>query len=130
VILRDRNWLEFLSVLDAAFAPLNTAPGNKEGEEACITAVDSARTLFIEVAERDGSTDRSGLLAQLELEKRSQNHGIAAGQRSCIDCLYMLNVSVERAYDNGEAHEGVYSSCGRQAMLLRGHEALLDVDRQ
>jgi N-terminal acetyltransferase B complex non-catalytic subunit len=41
--------------------------------------MESAQALFKEVAERDGSTDRSGLLAQLELEKRSRAHGISEG---------------------------------------------------
>lgn len=33
----------------------------------------------MKIAEKDGSKDRSGLLAQLELEKRSRAHGVTDG---------------------------------------------------
>ncbi|KAI0035924.1 N-acetyltransferase B complex non catalytic subunit-domain-containing protein [Vararia minispora EC-137] len=64
----DRNWLEFLSVLDA-HCPTS-------GEKPLPESVGQAREFFVKVAEKDGKKDRSGLLAQLELEKRARAHGI------------------------------------------------------
>jgi hypothetical protein len=104
---------------------VNSAESENGGKEACIAAVDGARTLFVEVAERDGTTDRSGLLAQLELERRYQTHGFAAGQRSCIHHHHLeLKLAFGRLSANSEAHEGVCSSDWRQALLLRRHETL------
>jgi N-terminal acetyltransferase B complex non-catalytic subunit len=66
-------------VLDATFSPVVTSKDKTtqpEGREKCATAVEDARALFIEVAERDGNADRSGLLAQLELEKRCRKYNL------------------------------------------------------
>lgn len=72
---RDRNWLEFLAVLDATFT--------SKVESEISTAVDHARNLFNKVAEEDGIEDRTGLLALLELEKRAQAHGVSTGTYKC-----------------------------------------------
>jgi N-terminal acetyltransferase B complex non-catalytic subunit len=73
---RDRNWLEFLSVLDAHCPPSGVT-------ESSVTPsaepVAQARDFFLQVAIKDGKKDRSALLAQLELEKRARAHGISDG---------------------------------------------------
>ena len=66
---RDRNWLEFLAILDATFS----AEGNTT------ELVESTRKFFTEIAERDGKKDRSGPLALLELEKRVVERSISKG---------------------------------------------------
>ncbi|KAI0780924.1 actin cytoskeleton organization protein [Trametes elegans] len=75
---QDRNWLEFLTVVDAAFADLTS---DAEDADAAKTAASGrilkTRELFGKVAEADGVKDRSGHLALLELEKRARQHGLA-----------------------------------------------------
>ena len=66
---RDRNWLEFLAVLDATFSA--------EGDTT--EFVESTRKFLTEIAERDGQKDRSGPLALLELEKRAKERSISKG---------------------------------------------------
>lgn len=79
--LRDRNWLEFLAVLDATFADLDTEGSVTEAAKAaCAERIAHAQELFGKVVEVDGVKERAGHLALLELEKRSQQHGLAAGQ--------------------------------------------------
>ncbi|KAF9792094.1 actin cytoskeleton organization protein [Thelephora terrestris] len=63
----DRNWLEFLAVLDATFSM----------EESAVERVEEARKFFSEIAELDGRKDRSGPLALLELEKRARERSIS-----------------------------------------------------
>ena len=69
ISFRDRNWLEFLAILDATFSMEGNAT----------QYVEEARTFFAEVAERDGRKDRSGPLALLELEKRAKDRSIYKG---------------------------------------------------
>jgi len=79
---RDRNWLEFLAVLDATFSA--------EGDTTEL--VESARKFFTEIAERDGQKDRSGPLALLELEKRVMERSISKGTSNTRpDRLFTLN---------------------------------------
>jgi len=84
-VIRDRNWLEFLAVLDATFdflviSPTDVAPTILEGaKKECATKVQETRALFTRVVEEDGCKDRSGLLALLELEKRARDHGVSEG---------------------------------------------------
>lgn len=66
---RDRNWLEFLAVLDATFSA--------EGDT--VEYVGATRAFFNEIAERDGRKDRSSSLALLELEKRARERSISKG---------------------------------------------------
>lgn len=74
---RDRNWLEFLAVLDGALpdtTPLKIAEA--EGRD----KITHAQELFVKIAEEDGLKDRSGQLALLDLEKRARLHGLSQGQ--------------------------------------------------
>lgn len=66
---RDRNWLEFLAILDATF----TAEGNTADH------VEETRNFFAKIAQRDEKKDRSGALALLELEKRAKECSISKG---------------------------------------------------
>ena len=67
---RDRNWLEFLAVLDAAFA-------NPEDKLVTLENITKTREFFGKAVEEDGVKDRSAHLGLLELEKRSRQHGLA-----------------------------------------------------
>ncbi|KAJ7940559.1 actin cytoskeleton organization protein [Mycena leptocephala] len=84
----DRNWLEFLSVLDATFSSLQ---GDQEQDESVKTASSShvAKTqeLFTKLALQDGHKDRSALLALLELEKRARLHGISNDTNRMVDLM-------------------------------------------
>ncbi|TFK76275.1 actin cytoskeleton organization protein [Pluteus cervinus] len=65
---KDRNWLEFLAVLDATF----------EGpEKPTAESIEHAVHLFTSVAEIDGTKDRTGLLALLEVEKRARQSNLS-----------------------------------------------------
>ncbi|KAF5381081.1 hypothetical protein D9615_004014 [Tricholomella constricta] len=83
VDLKDRNWLEFLSILDATFSYLT--PSNNIGlsstsetsRSECIGHLAKTEALFTRIAQEDGTKDRSAALALLELEKRAQTHGIS-----------------------------------------------------
>ncbi|KAG5635534.1 hypothetical protein H0H81_010946 [Sphagnurus paluster] len=85
VDLKDRNWLEFLSILDAAFSYLDSSqnsesPSVDETARAnCTKHVSKIRELFTQIAQEDGTKDRSASLALLELENRSRIHGISTG---------------------------------------------------
>ena len=70
-LCRDRNWLEFISVLDATFLP-STQPD-------LVQRVAKTRDLFIKTAEQDGGHDRTAWLAQMELEKRCAIHEVPLG---------------------------------------------------
>ncbi|KAG6899742.1 hypothetical protein C0993_007271 [Termitomyces sp. T159_Od127] len=72
----DRNWLEFLSVLDATFSyfsPSDESISPVEGLE----HVRKTKEFFVRIAGEDGAKDRSAALALLELEKRARVHGIS-----------------------------------------------------
>ncbi|EGN93256.1 hypothetical protein SERLA73DRAFT_172175 [Serpula lacrymans var. lacrymans S7.3] len=87
---RDRNWLEFLSVLDATFSTVSS-PHQQEVTEAvkseCIECISKARQFFTEIAEGDGRKDRSGFLALLELEKRSITNGLVSDQTELLTLM-------------------------------------------
>ncbi|KAI0362109.1 actin cytoskeleton organization protein [Trametes cingulata] len=75
---KDRNWLEFLAVLDGTFADLTSDPSDVEAAKAAVAErIPKTREFFGKVVEEDGVKDRSGHLALLELEKRSRHHGLA-----------------------------------------------------
>lgn len=77
---RDRNWLEFIAVLDATFVDLTVDVADKEAAKtACAERITQARELFSAVVEEDGVKERAGHLGLLELEKRSIQHGLATG---------------------------------------------------
>ncbi|KAJ2932908.1 hypothetical protein H1R20_g4212, partial [Candolleomyces eurysporus] len=77
---RDRNWLEFLAVLDATFAQSSEGPDPA-------SKVQQSRELFEHVAKEDGSKDRSGPLALLELEKRAKESGVSSEPSRMNDLL-------------------------------------------
>lgn len=79
---RDRNWLEFLSVLDATVLYDAASHGEENTADSatieCSQRIQRTRELFIGIANEDGQKDRSGLLALLELEKRARARGLSA----------------------------------------------------
>ncbi|TCD64660.1 hypothetical protein EIP91_003821 [Steccherinum ochraceum] len=75
---KDRNWLEFLSVLDATFWDVTSVPEpTEEAREACKKHITQTQNLLQQVADLDGLKDRSGMLGLLELEKRARQHGFS-----------------------------------------------------
>lgn len=64
-IWRDRNWLNFLSILNATFSHVEKAEHIHKTEK-----------LFHDLAQLDGNSDRSSLLALLELKKRTREANI------------------------------------------------------
>ncbi|KAI0689790.1 N-acetyltransferase B complex non catalytic subunit-domain-containing protein [Cytidiella melzeri] len=87
----DRNWLEFISVLDATFWGLSSEV--KEAAEECQSSLSKSQQFFAQIADKDGIRDRSAPLALLELEKRAISHGLSADP----DALYTL---VESYFEN------------------------------
>ncbi|TFY83713.1 hypothetical protein EWM64_g296 [Hericium alpestre] len=78
---KDRNWLEFLSVIDATF----DASSDDQGElPQCIERI---LEFFAGIAENDGKADRSGPLALLELEKRARAQGLSTDPSRLVDLL-------------------------------------------
>lgn len=78
---RDRNWLEFLSVVDATFIDLTSAAdaASDDVKAACAERIAETQALFTQVAAEDGRRDRAGCLGLLELEKRARTHGLSKG---------------------------------------------------
>ncbi|KLO04672.1 actin cytoskeleton organization protein [Schizopora paradoxa] len=72
----DRNWLEFLAVLEA------TLPATVDSEKATPDAesIERAREFFQGLAEKDGRKDRAPLLGLLELEKRARSHKVGVSE--------------------------------------------------
>ncbi|KAF9535277.1 actin cytoskeleton organization protein [Crepidotus variabilis] len=67
---KDRNWLEFLAILDA------TLPAGASTGAEVEAQVSRARELFENVVKEDGAKDRSGHLALVDLEHRARTHGV------------------------------------------------------
>ncbi|KAJ7709829.1 actin cytoskeleton organization protein [Mycena rosella] len=84
----DRNWLEFLSVLDATFSSITSAqdPDQSMKSEASLRLA-KTEELFTKLAAEDGRKDRSALLALLELEKRARLHGISNDPNRMVDLM-------------------------------------------
>lgn len=83
----DRNWLEFLSVLDATFWDVTSTPEpTEENKESCRHHINKTKEFLAQIADKDGSQDRSGPLALLELEKRCVAHHLATDP----DAIYTL----------------------------------------
>ena len=77
---RDRNWLEFLSVLDATFSYFDAdTEVSEDSKTRCQEDIAKTHALFSTVAEQDGLKDRTGPLGLLELEKRARKHGLSTG---------------------------------------------------
>lgn len=75
---RDRNWLEFLAVLDAVLSSTSLSSIDSDIQP----KIHHAKELFNKVVEEDGLKDRSGHLALLELERRAQLHNASEGANS------------------------------------------------
>jgi len=88
VISSDRNWLEFVSVLDAAFAPVQGSDVSAESKSDCSENIEQTRAFLTEIAELDGLKNRSAPLALLELEKRKFSHEISSGMNLALGASY------------------------------------------
>ncbi|KAK7054789.1 mitochondrial distribution and morphology [Paramarasmius palmivorus] len=82
----DRNWLEFLSVLDATFS--YTTSSDDASKEECSKHIAKSQDLFTSIAEADGRKERAGLLALLELEHRSRSHGFSDDPSTMLQLMY------------------------------------------
>ncbi|KAI0302144.1 N-acetyltransferase B complex non catalytic subunit-domain-containing protein [Russula brevipes] len=70
----DRNWLEFVSILDATFLP--STHHHQSTQPDLAQRVEKTRDLFTKVAEEDGSRDRAAWLGLMELERLCVIHGV------------------------------------------------------
>ncbi|KAF8921223.1 N-acetyltransferase B complex non catalytic subunit-domain-containing protein [Mucidula mucida] len=73
----DRNWLEFLAVLDATFASASDLAGEETRKSDLVAECLRVQELLESIAAKDGKSDRSGPLALLELEKRARQYGVS-----------------------------------------------------
>ncbi|KAJ7632694.1 actin cytoskeleton organization protein [Roridomyces roridus] len=80
----DRNWLEFLSLLDAT---LPVKGDEKLDESKCREQLAETQEFLTKLAETDGVKDRSALLALLELEKRARSHGLSSDASRMVDLM-------------------------------------------
>lgn len=89
---RDRNWLEFISILDATFLPSTLSNGTHHESSSSLPSdfaqhKEKMRELFAKVAEDDGSHDRAGWLGLMELERLSAIHGAPSEDSRLLDLL-------------------------------------------
>lgn len=98
--IRDRNWLEFLAVLDATLPPASSSAVELKPD--IQSKIDHAQELFARVSEGDGLKDRSGSLALLELEHRARAHGVSQGER----CILFLP-SFPNSSPSSNPHAGI-----------------------
>ncbi|KAJ8078904.1 mitochondrial distribution and morphology [Marasmius tenuissimus] len=82
----DRNWLEFLSVIDATFSHIAEDAGD-EAKTQCSEQLRKAEEFFMSTAEADGSKERAGPLALLELEHRARTHEVSQDPNQLVDLL-------------------------------------------
>ncbi|KAJ3537583.1 hypothetical protein NM688_g6661 [Phlebia brevispora] len=93
----DRNWLEFLSVLDATFSDVASAKEvDDAAKESCKELINKTQQFLAQVADRDGMRDRSGPLALLELEVRARKYGLSTD----ASALYALAQSYFSQFGN------------------------------
>ncbi|KAI0810968.1 N-acetyltransferase B complex non catalytic subunit-domain-containing protein [Irpex lacteus] len=111
----DRNWLEFLSVLDATFAGLE-GDANAETSEEHKSNLAKSQQFFAQIADKDGLRDRSAPLALLELEKRALSHGLSTDSES----LYTL---AESYFENFGDKTCAYEDLQPYAVLFKGDDA-------
>ncbi|KAH7922099.1 hypothetical protein BV22DRAFT_1037860 [Leucogyrophana mollusca] len=84
----DRNWLEFLSVLNGAFSPISRdSEPSDEAKAECSENLTKTRAFLNNIAETYGVKDRSGLLALLELEKRAYAHKLSPDQTEIYNLM-------------------------------------------
>ncbi|KAI0256800.1 actin cytoskeleton organization protein [Lactifluus subvellereus] len=84
---RDRNWLEFVSILDATFLPSTQHEPSLASSTNLAQRVEKTRDLFAKVAEEDGSHDRAGWLGLMELERLGPVHGVPSEPSRLLDLL-------------------------------------------
>ncbi|KAJ7685258.1 actin cytoskeleton organization protein [Mycena polygramma] len=84
----DRNWLEFLSVLDATFSSLaSSQEPDESAKKECSSHVTKTEELFTKLASQDGRKDRSALLALLELERRARLYAVSSDTNRMVDLM-------------------------------------------
>ncbi|KAI0006129.1 actin cytoskeleton organization protein [Russula compacta] len=81
---RDRNWLEFVSVLDATFLP---STDHQSPQLDLVQRVAKTRDLFTKVSEDDGSRDRTAWLGLMELEKLCVRHDVPSEPSRLLNLL-------------------------------------------
>ena len=81
-VCSDRNWFEFVSLLDGTFAE----PESEDAQE----RVTKTRQFLESIKEKDGKADRSAHLAALELEKRAREHKLSSGEHYKSNHLHLL----------------------------------------
>lgn len=86
---RDRNWLEFVSILDATFLPSTQHEPSLAPLPDLAQRVERTRDLFANVAEEDGSHDRAGWLGLMELERLCVVHGVHSG---VLECRFLVRL--------------------------------------
>ncbi|KAI0345163.1 hypothetical protein BDW22DRAFT_1354055 [Trametopsis cervina] len=111
----DRNWLEFISVLDATFSGI-TPETTEEAKEEFKSNISKSQAFFAQVADKDGLRDRSGPLALLELEKRAINHGLSTD----VNALYTM---VESYFENIGDKTCCYEDLQPFVTLFKGEDA-------
>ncbi|KAK0463946.1 actin cytoskeleton organization protein [Desarmillaria tabescens] len=78
---KDRNWLEFLAVIDATFSTVDS------DKNVAVAECSRVKDIFTCIMEQDGKRDRSGLLALLELEKRCRKFGLSTDSTRMVDLI-------------------------------------------
>ncbi|KAF5373874.1 hypothetical protein D9758_000631 [Tetrapyrgos nigripes] len=81
----DRNWLEFISLLDGTFSYLQTP--SEDTQDECSKHIVHTQEVLTKIAEKDGKKDRSGHLALLELELRARKHGLSTDASRLITLM-------------------------------------------
>ncbi|KAI6036277.1 N-acetyltransferase B complex non catalytic subunit-domain-containing protein [Pisolithus microcarpus] len=74
----DRNWLEFLSVLDGTFTPVASSQGeiSEESKQECRESLVETGEFLAEIAQKDGFKNRAAPLALTELKYRAYKLGL------------------------------------------------------
>ncbi|KAI6005647.1 N-acetyltransferase B complex non catalytic subunit-domain-containing protein [Pisolithus albus] len=74
----DRNWLEFLSVLDATFPPVASSEGeiSEQCKQECRESLVETGEFLEEIAQKDGFKNRAAPLALTELKYRAYKLGL------------------------------------------------------
>ncbi|THU87266.1 hypothetical protein K435DRAFT_782074 [Dendrothele bispora CBS 962.96] len=81
----DRNWLEFVSLLDGTFSHLQGS--NENAKEECAKHIVHTQEVLDKIVENDGKKDRSGLLALVELETRARKHDLSTDTDRLINLM-------------------------------------------
>ena len=102
-VCSDRNWFEFVSLLDGTFAE----PESEDVQE----RVTKTRQFLESIKEKDGKADRSAHLAALELEKRA-TLPVPASKGSVT---YKSAKSISGTFDGGMKTYGRGVKCTGQA---------------